>query len=162
MTEPARLTVGQWNSTRKQLTVTVTVTEYLLRHGGGYDECLTFRGIHGGSSNVNTWSRTETIAVPQWHAFYAFYAWWAHFPQSGALAEGSMRSMHSMRGGFILRNRGHSHGHGHGTSSYGSLAASMRSMRSMRGGIIFRNPSSRPMSPSMTLVDRLPGPHATA
>jgi hypothetical protein len=23
------------------------------------------------------------------HAFYAFYAWWIHFPQSGALAEGT-------------------------------------------------------------------------
>jgi hypothetical protein len=23
------------------------------------------------------------------YAFYAFYAWWFHFPQSGALAEGT-------------------------------------------------------------------------
>ncbi len=23
------------------------------------------------------------------YAFYAFYAWWIHFPQSGALAEGT-------------------------------------------------------------------------
>jgi hypothetical protein len=25
------------------------------------------------------------------HPFYAFYAWWFHFPQSGALAEGTSR-----------------------------------------------------------------------
>ncbi len=44
----------------------------------------------------------------------------------------------------------------------------MRSMRSMRGGLIFRShgPSLKAHHgqrlPSMTLVDRLPGPHATA
>ncbi len=44
------------------------------------------------------------------YVFYAFYVWWIHFPQLGALAEGT----------------------------------------------------SLPTSPGMTLVDRLPGRHATA
>ncbi len=38
----------------------------------------------------------------QVYAFYAFYAWWIHFPQSGALAE--VYAFYAS--GFIFRNQG--------------------------------------------------------
>jgi hypothetical protein len=48
--------------TMMTVTVTVTVTDYLYKPG-----------------------HTEAVSM----AFYAFHALWFHFPQSGALAEGT-------------------------------------------------------------------------
>ncbi len=46
------------------------------------------------------------------YAFFAFYAWWLHFLQLGALAEGT--SLVTFKA--LIRRSCHGHGHGHGHS----------------------------------------------
>jgi hypothetical protein len=57
----------------------------------------SMRSIHF----LRWWPRSVTGSPCKRHVFYAFYAWWVHFPQSGALA-------------VCCGADGHGHGHGHG------------------------------------------------
>jgi hypothetical protein len=74
----AGTTVGQQGPvTLAQVTVTVTITVYLFwQHPVKENEPPV-------SLSIPAWTRDPT--------FYAFYAWWIYFPQSGALAEGTSR-----------------------------------------------------------------------
>ncbi len=56
------------------------------------DRAKRLRSFHLSRETATLGSASLDLVTPgAFYAFYPFYAWWIHFPQSGALAEGTAR-----------------------------------------------------------------------